>query len=161
VLARALGLPPDEGLTSVLAGEASIEESCHEVLLMRGDNGAGPPATKDILHAGRWRADGSELVESERMRELLRECRSKYSLVVIDTPPAGLVSDAIPLMSDVSAVVVVGRLGKLTSDQATRLRDQLQKVDAPTFGVVANFADPHDSNYDLEGYDLAGASSSR
>lgn len=159
VLARSLGLPPDEGLTSVLAGEASLEESCHEVLLMRA-NGGGPPPTMHLLLAGRSRADGSELVESERMRELLRECRSRYSLVVIDTPPAGLVSDAIPLMGDVSAVVVVGRLGKLTSEQATRLRDQLQKVDAPAFGVVANFADPHDSSYDMGGYELAGTSSS-
>jgi capsular exopolysaccharide synthesis family protein len=150
VLARSLGLPPDEGLTSVLAGEASLEESCHEVLLMRGDN-SGPPPTMDVLLAGRWRADGSELVESERMRELIRECRRRYSLVVIDTPPAGVVSDAISLMSDVSAVVVVGRMGKLTSEQATRLRDQLEKIDAPAFGVVANFADPNDS-YDLAGY---------
>jgi succinoglycan biosynthesis transport protein ExoP len=151
MLARSLGLPPDEGLTSVLAGETSLEESCQEVLLMRGDT-AGPPPTMDVLLAGRWRADGSELVESERMRELIRECRRKYSLVVIDTPPAGVVSDAISLMSDVSAVVVVGRMGKLTSEQATRLRDQLEKIDAPAFGVVANFTDAHDRSYDLSGY---------
>jgi Mrp family chromosome partitioning ATPase len=55
-------------------------------------------------------------------------------------------------MSDVSAVVVVGRMGKLTSEQATSLRDQLEKIDAPAFGVVANFADPHDRSDDLAGY---------
>jgi tyrosine-protein kinase len=159
VLARALGLPPDEGLTAVLSGESSLRESCHELLLMQGD-GSGPPPTMDVLLAGQWRSDASELVESERMRELMRECRSKYSLVVIDTPPAGLVSDAISLMSDVSAVVVVGRVGKLTSEQAGRLRDQLEKIDAPTFGVVANFTDPGDGSYDLAGYDLAGSRSS-
>ena len=151
VLARALGLPPDEGLTSVLSGDSSLRESCHEVLLMQGGS-VGPPPTMDVLLAGDWRGNASELVESDRMRELLRECRSKYTLVVIDTPPAGLVSDAISLMSDVSAVVVVGRLGKLTSEQAARLRDQLEKVDAPTFGVVANFTNPRDPSYDLAGY---------
>ena len=67
--------------------------------------------------------------------------QAELLLVVIDTPPAGLVSDAISLMSDVSAVIVVGRLGKLTSEQAARLRAQLDEVDAPTLGIVANFAE--------------------
>jgi capsular exopolysaccharide synthesis family protein len=141
VLARALGLPTDVGLTSVLADELPLLDACHEVLLMHNDVGVGPPPTIDVLPAGAWRANGDELVDLERMRAVLRECRRRYDLVVIDTPPADLVSDAIALMRDVSAVVVVGRVGRLTGEQAERLRDQLEEIDAPTLGVVANFAD--------------------
>jgi capsular exopolysaccharide synthesis family protein len=158
-LARSLGLPGGEGLTSVLSGEVPLSGACHEVLLMNGDD-EGPMPTMDVLLAGDRRPDASELVESERMRDVLCECRRNYSLVVIDTPPAGLVSDAISLMSDVSAVIVVGRIGKLTTEQATRLRDQLEQIDAPTFGIVANFTDPDDGSYDLTGYELAGSSHS-
>jgi polysaccharide biosynthesis transport protein len=160
-LARSLGLPPEEGLTAVLAGEIPLLEAYHEVLLMNTGDGPDSAPTMDVLLAGEWRPDASVLVESERMREVLRECRRDYDLVVIDTPPAGLVSDAISLMSDVSAVIVVGRIGRLTTEQATRLRDQLKQIDAPTFGIVANFADPDDGSYDLAGYALAGSSSSR
>jgi capsular exopolysaccharide synthesis family protein len=160
-LARSLGLPGEEGLTSLLAGETTLAEACHEVFLMGNHDGADSSHTMDVLLAGDWRPDASELVESERMREVLRECRRNYDLVVVDTPPAGLVSDAISLMGDVSAVIVVGRIGKLTTEQAVRLRDQLEQIDAPTFGIVANFTDPHDGSYDLAGYELAGSSSSR
>jgi capsular exopolysaccharide synthesis family protein len=156
-LARALGLPTTEGLTSVLAGDVPLSDACQEVLLMHAGAAMESIPTMDILVAGEWRSDASQLVESERMQELLRECRRHYSLVVVDTPPAGLVSDAIGLMSDVSAVIVVGRVGKLTREQAARLRGQLEKIDAPAFGVVANFTDPHEGSYDPAGYELAGS----
>jgi polysaccharide biosynthesis transport protein len=150
-LARALGLPQTEGLTAVLAGEAYLADACHEIMLVHDGDGSSA-TTMDILMAGDPRPDATELIESERMRELIRDCRHNYDLVVIDTPPAGLVSDAIALMRDVSAVVVVGRLGKLTADQAERLREQLDTVDAPAFGVVANFTDLEEEGFDLAGY---------
>ena len=149
MLAEMLGLPPEEGLSKVLAGErSSLDDVCHEVLLAQRTDGRGssPPAM-DVVLAGESVPDASELIESERMRELIKEARRNYSLVVIDTPPAGLVSDAIPLMSQVSAVVVVGRIGRVTSEEANRLRDQLQKVGAPTVGVVANFTNEDGGRY--------------
>jgi capsular exopolysaccharide synthesis family protein len=148
-LAQLLGLPPDEGLSTVLAGEGqSLADVCHQVLLAQRTDGRGSePPTLDVVLAGRAVPDASELIESERMRDLILEARRDYSLVVIDTPPAGLVSDAIPLMNQVSAVVVVGRIGKLTSEEAGHLRDQLQKVNAPTVGVVANFTSEGDGRY--------------
>jgi len=145
VLGGLLGLPSDEGLTSVLTDkETRLADVSHEVLLAHNANGGGTPPTMDVVLAGQVRNDSSALIESDRMLETVREAKQNYSLVVIDTPPAGLVSDAIPLMSLVSAVVVVGRIGKLTSMEASRLRDQLQKVNAPTAGVVANFTSFHE-----------------
>jgi Mrp family chromosome partitioning ATPase len=70
------------------------------------------------------------------MQEVIRESRRNYSLVVIDTAPVGLVSDAIPLMSEVSAVVIVGRIGKITSEEADHLREQLGKINAPSYGAL-------------------------
>ena len=81
----------------------------------------------------------AELVNSDRMFDLVAQAEKDYDLVVIDTSPAGLVADAIPLMSQATAVVIVGRVGRITSSEAHNLRDQLQRIDAPTFGLVANF----------------------
>jgi capsular exopolysaccharide synthesis family protein len=161
-LARLLGLPSDEGLTSVLADtESSLAEVSHEVLLAHDADGRGSPPTMDIVVAGQIRPDSSELIESHRMQELIRDAKQHYSLVVIDTPPAGLVSDAIPLMSQVSAVIVVGRMGKLTSKAASGLRDQLEKINAPTVGVVANFAGAENGAYYAAGYELISPRRSR
>jgi polysaccharide biosynthesis transport protein len=158
-LARLLGLPPDEGLTSVLTGStARLADVSHELLLPRDRDGHGLPPTLDVVPAGQIPSDASELIDSERMQEIIRESRRNYSLVVIDTPPVGLVSDAIPLMSEVSAVVIVGRIGKITSEEAGRLREQLEKIDAPSFGIVANFTARDDGGRRPAGYELAGSS---
>jgi Mrp family chromosome partitioning ATPase len=74
------------------------------------------------------------------MRELIREAEASYDLVVIDTAPATMVADAIPLMSEATAVIIVGRVGRVTSAQADGLRDQLERINAPSYGLVANFA---------------------
>jgi Mrp family chromosome partitioning ATPase len=43
-------------------------------------------------------------------------------------------------MSAATAVVVVSRVGKITAGEAENLREQLERIDAPAFGLVANFA---------------------
>ena len=54
------------------------------------------------------------------MREMIVAAEQQYDLMVIDTPPLSAVSDAIPLISQVGGVIVVGRLGKTSRDAAAR-----------------------------------------
>jgi Mrp family chromosome partitioning ATPase len=72
------------------------------------------------------------------MREILRAVEGAYDLVIVDTPPTSIVSDAIPLMNEVSGLLVVARLGTTTRDSAAHLRDQLKNLGAPLLGVVVN-----------------------
>ncbi len=156
-LAASLGLPSGDGLTAVLSGKRDqLADVTHEVLLGPSADGLSAPPTLDVVPAGEILANASELIASERMRDMIREARRNYSLVVIDTPPAGLVLDAIPLMSEVSAVVVVGRIGRITSEEADDLDEQLRKVNAPTVGVVANFTNHRDGSHDPGDYALMG-----
>jgi tyrosine-protein kinase len=157
-LAASLGLAPGDGLTAVLSRKRErLADVTSEVLLGPSPDGMSAPIMLDVVPAGEILANASELIESGRMRELITEARRSYSLVIIDTPPAGLVFDAIPLMSEVSAVVVVGRIGRVTSDEASGLSEQLRKMNAPTMGVVANFTDRMDRGYDSAGYGLVGS----
>src|SRR3954464_15156233 len=72
------------------------------------------------------------------MRQVLKAVSEKYDLVVIDTPPTSVVSDAIPLVKNVDGVLVVARLGKTTRDASIHLRDQLNNLGAYVLGVVVN-----------------------
>ena len=49
-----------------------------------------------------------ELLESGRLKKLLEEARKEYDYIIIDTPPAGSLSDAVQLnaLADVSLLVV-------------------------------------------------------
>jgi len=59
-------------------------------------------------------------------------------LVVIDTPPLTVVSDAFPLLMKVDGVVVVGWVGRSLRDVAERLHQVLSSSGAPLLGVIAN-----------------------
>ncbi len=134
--ASTVGLYPPNGLSTVLAG-AVLEDALQQVPVSEGRNGRSP-RTIDVLFAGPLPPNPTDLIESERMRELVEEAERQYDLVVIDTPPTSVVSDAIPLVGRVGGVIVVGRLAKSTRDAVTHLRNQLQNLDAPVLGVVVN-----------------------
>ena len=146
-IGRVLGLQGDRGLATYLAEpDAQLADVIQCVSVTQGSNGSAP-LTMDILVSGKIPANPSELINSERMRELIGRAEELYDLVVIDTSPVGIVADAIPLMSEASAVIVVSRVGRITSSEANALRDQLERIDAPSFGLVANFAGPRDKGY--------------
>ena len=80
------------------------------------------------------------MLESHRMRELIEESSDRYDLIIVDTPAVNRISDALLMTSMVGAVLLVARVGRIKSDEAFRLREQLEKVNANPIGVVANFA---------------------
>jgi Mrp family chromosome partitioning ATPase len=67
--------------------------------------------------------------------------------VVIDSPALGAVSDALSLVSEVSAVVIVGGLGRTTRDSGRELGKQLALLGKKPIGVIANFTEPERGKY--------------
>jgi len=126
------------GLSTVLAGQVEFAEVIQAVPVPSHHAGMTPDRTLDVIVAGPLPPNPVDLIESERMRTVLRDAEDRYDLVVIDTPPMSVVSDAIPLIREVSGVIVVTRLGKSIRESVTELRKQLQHLDAPTLGVVVN-----------------------
>jgi hypothetical protein len=88
------------------------------------------------------------------MADFLRWLEDRYDLIVIDTPPAAMVSDTIPLITMARGVIVVGRLGNTMRDQARRLRQQLDHLGAPILGIVVNSAGRDGTYQSAYGYGL-------
>jgi len=137
-LAARFDAPAQHGLTSVLTGDVSLRGAAVGLSLPGAQHDSTPPRALDVLFAGRRPPDPTDLLQSGRMADFLRQVEQEYELVVIDTPPAATVSDAIPLISMVRGVIVVGRLGNTFREHARRLRQQLENLEAPTLGVVLN-----------------------
>jgi polysaccharide biosynthesis transport protein len=146
-LAARLHVPAAPGVTDVLAGGAPLDAAVNEVVVGVHANGSTKPCTLDLVVAGDPRGDVSNLIESQRMGDLIAEAHERYDLVVIDTPPTSLVPDAIPLMGSVSGVLVVTRLGRTTRDAVRFLTSQLAHVGAPAVGVVVNSIAAQDGYY--------------
>lgn len=133
------------GLSTVLAGNAGLAEAVTEVPVAPGlDRGS---ASIDLLMAGPVPPNPTRLIESGRMRELLHEAESAYDLILIDTPPATMVADAVPLIPQVDAVVVVAGLRRDDRGALRELGERLGQLDAPLVGVIANFAERPDESY--------------
>ncbi len=109
-------------------------------------------AKMDVLPAGPIPPNPTELIASGRMRELLAKAGAEYDFVVIDTPPIMAVADAIPLVSAVSGVLAVSGLGVSTRTSANDLAEQLERMEAPTLGLIANFATSTGRDYEGYGY---------
>ena len=134
-LAAVLGLRAEErGLINVIHGETEVEDAVQRVKLPYVD-GIAP---FEALLAGGAFSNPTILLDSPAFRHLLREVERDYDLVVIDAPSTVFVSDAIPLLTRVSGVLVVTRLGHSTRVATSQLASQLENVDAPVLGLAVN-----------------------
>jgi len=82
----------------------------------------------------------SELLESDRMRRILEDLQTEFDMVIVDSPPLPLLSDAMTLVGQVSGVIVVTAMGKVTRDELHDFANQLWRLRANVLGTVANFA---------------------
>ena len=141
----AVAEPTRTGLSSVLSGKAALAEALTSVEVAMGAEAV--TGWVDVLQAGPSPANPTQLIESERMEQLLDTAEVEYDLVVIDTPPATILPDAIPLTGHVDGVIVVVGLGQDSDEELDDLRARLDAVDAPLIGVIANFASSFDESY--------------
>ena len=135
------GLQAAPGLAELLTRQVGLDGAIQSKPLAGGSNGAsasGSPGRLDVIVAGSHPPNPAELIETQTMRDILAELNKRYDLVVIDTAPIGVVSDAIPLLRMADGVIVVARIGETTREAATDMRSQLDRLDIPTLGVVAN-----------------------
>ncbi|HSR95355.1 MAG TPA: CpsD/CapB family tyrosine-protein kinase, partial [Solirubrobacterales bacterium] len=127
-LAEQLHLSSERGLGLVLAGSLDTTAAIQKV---RG---------VDVLPAGPLPPNPAELIDSQRMENLLGWAEQEYDRVVVDTPPAAIVADALPLIKRVDRVLVVVRLRHTRRDAAEHLREQMTIIEAPVIGIVVNGA---------------------
>jgi capsular exopolysaccharide synthesis family protein len=137
-IARQTGTRAQPGLSELLSGQSTLAESVQRVTVENRQNGTEALRQLDVIVAGSHPPNPVELLESEGMARLLEKLTDDYDLVVIDSPPLPIVADVIPLAKLVNGVIVVGRVNKTTRDEAQALHAQLESLDAPVLGVVAN-----------------------
>lgn len=137
VLADSLSMQGELGLSTILSGDGALNDVAQQIPVQAGASGRGL-RTVDVLLAGSLPPNPADLLESDRMREVISAAEKSYDLVVIDTPPTSVVSDAIPLVNQVGGVIVVVRLAKTSREAAIHLKNQLSHLDAPVLGAVVN-----------------------
>jgi capsular exopolysaccharide synthesis family protein len=124
----AFGLEPGPGLTDLLAGEEGAQ---HLADMVHPTNVPGV----SLVHSGTTIDNAAELVATRGAR-LLEEARSMADVVLLDTAPLLVVSDAGELLPAVDAVIMVARAGQTSRDAARRSAELLDRAGIPVLGVV-------------------------
>ena len=80
----------------------------------------------------------SELLGSERMKNILQRAKEEYDYVLIDTPPVLPVTDALVLSRLVDGLILVIHSGEIKVEMAREVKNQLVHAGANILGVVLN-----------------------
>jgi capsular exopolysaccharide synthesis family protein len=91
-----------------------------------------------VLAAGLRPPIPAELLGSARFSELLRQASAEYDFVIVDTPPAILVTDAVIILPKVDCVLCVVRSGVTTRPLLSRVSKLLRRRNGPVVGFVLN-----------------------
>ncbi|GAG25049.1 unnamed protein product, partial [marine sediment metagenome] len=93
-----------------------------------------------------------ELLSSNYMRELIEAAAQRYDRVILDGPPALLISDALVIANQVEGVILVARAVQNSKGAFKRAREQLERISARVVGAVLNAAAPRPGGYFRQQY---------
>ena len=152
------GLRDRPGLATVLVDSRPVETALTDWAIPESAAGR-----LRILAAGPPPPNPAALVSSDAMRRLLASLESQSDLVIVDSPAALAVSDALPLMHTVSGIVMVARMNHSNRDTIHRLHKIIESAHGRIFGVVATdvTSGPGYEKYSREYYVAAGKKKKR
>lgn len=128
-------LPNKRGLTSILAGEVSVEDSIQYSAFPR----------VQVLTSGPLPPNPTELLGSQRMLDLIEQLKTQFDFIILDTPALLSVADAAVLAPAADNVIlVVAQAQTRRGDVQTVLR-QLANVRVKSMEVVVNRAESNGS----------------
>jgi len=77
-----------------------------------------------------------------RLSGIIADSRARADVVLIDSSPLLVASDAVDVLQYADAALVASRLGRTTYEQARRARRLLQRADVPVLGIVLTGTPP-------------------
>lgn len=126
--AEYLGIDAPNGLSEMLAGDATLEESIIRL----------EPAGLYLMPGGAPRDDVAELLSGPKFGRILSEVRPMFDYIIIDAPPLGIFTDATVLINRADGALMVVRSGKTRYATVDHLLEHLPRE--RMLGVILNRA---------------------
>lgn len=125
---KTMNVSNDKGLTNLLAEAIKLQEC---ILATEINN-------LFLLTSGPTPPNPSELLGSKKMQALIKELEQIFDIVLLDSPPVMVVTDAQILSTISSGVILVASYGETEKASLVKSKELLKKVDANILGVVIN-----------------------
>ena len=124
-----LGLVRNEhvGLGEVLNGDATAAAAIIP---------AGCSGSLFLLSGSRRGSNNVDALSGPKMKQLLQQLRSEFPAIILDTPPCGVVSDALGAMGLADGTVLVATARDANSDELSRAVATLRRCSVSLIGLV-------------------------
>jgi capsular exopolysaccharide synthesis family protein len=138
--------PGHRGLTNLVAGTANIDACVQQFT----------GTDLHVMSIGELPPNPLELLLSERFGEVLQELSDQFEVIIIDSPPVEMVSEALVLAPLVTSTVFVVKALSTPAALARKSLDRLQRAGGSILGLVVNQLDFGGAPRDYGEYGLYG-----
>lgn len=151
MLSEYMGLSNAFGLTNAVSGNTTLRESLQMIdakdLAISVANDRVPDqdeytsslnGVKPIYCAttGPLPPNPGEIAASEKMTQLIAEASEYSDIVLVDSPPLGVVGDAASLATKVDGVILVMSMGRTRKQSLKTIRHFMENVPCNVLGIV-------------------------
>lgn len=131
------------GLADVLAGIATLDTAVSQ---KHDDN-------LYVMNAGKTKLAACELLRSDAMDKLLKEAREKFDMVIVDTPPLNLVTDAELICPLVDYSLFVLHYGRHSMEEIKETVERVKRYSDKPAAIVMNHCEREPGRYGYGYYD--------
>ncbi len=132
VIHNIFDLPREPGVSEAIAGVTPVEDAVQETAI---DN-------LSVLTCGYIPHNPSELLGSRKCRRLLSELKKSFDMIILDSPPVAVVTDAILISTEVDGTLMVVGAKKVDRKVLESSWMKLKRTSAYLTGAVLNGFDP-------------------
>lgn len=118
----------DTGISNAIIGNVSINDVIQQTEI---DN-------LDFISAGSIPPNPSELILSDAFNAILNELKNRYDIVVIDSPPVGIVTDGVQVLSESDIPIYVFRSNYSKRIFAKKINELYQLKQIKNINVILN-----------------------
>ena len=129
---------PNAGLTNYLVGKLPLSEIIHK---------NKQHSNLHYISSGPIPPNPSELLIGHKMTRLIEQLKKKYDYIFIDTPPVGLVTDALIINKFSTNSIVVVREKKSRKKDIEIIKELCQKKKLIKPGIILNGVQPSGRRY--------------
>ena len=126
-IAKKLKIENTDGLSGVLAGFSTPEQSIVNI-----------NTYLSVLPSGAIPPNPSELLASAEFEQMLTNLKEKFDIIIIDTAPVGIVSDALSVGRLTDGVLIIVKAKSTTYSDFEKVVDSLKLANITLLGAVLN-----------------------
>ena len=134
------------GIVQVIKGQVKLEDALLEY----------QDTSLKILPGTSKISNPASVIRSNEMKELIKTLKEQADILVIDTPPSSVLSDAAMYEDLVDGAVMVVRQDFASAQQVQKGMEALADADIPVIGYVLNYMEEGTMGYGYSSYGKYG-----